>query len=157
MRFKFLLIPMILLLAANSFATERDMSGLGMFARDTDGIAGKYTLNNSHASDVSFGLETTDDNGHQIYGDYLFNKLDFLKVSEGKQPLYFGSGAQKITYSADDGKNKGDKFSLKFPVGNDYQFWKSSLDAFFELVPVLNSTPDMKFQFGGGIGIKLLF
>jgi len=157
MRFKYLLIPLILLLAANSFATEKDIFGSGVFVGDTDGITGKYKLNDRHAPDVSFGLEAAGDNGHQIYGDYFFYKLDFLKVSEGKQPLYFGGGAQNITDSIADAKNTGDKFSLRFPVGNDFLFWKSSLDAFFELAPVLSSTPDMKFQFGGGIDIKLLF
>jgi hypothetical protein len=148
---------MILLLAANSFATEREMFGTGVFAGDTDGITGKYKLNNSHASGVSFGLEPTGGNAYQIYGDYLFFKYDFIKVPEAKQPLYFGAGAQNITDSVDDGKNTGDIFSLRFPVGNEDLFWKSSLDAFLELVPVLSSTPDMKFQFGGGIGIKFLF
>jgi len=158
MRFKYLLIPMILLLlAANSFAAEREMFGIGMLAGDTDGITGKYKLKNSRASDVSFGSETTGDNGSLIYGDYLFYQYDFIKAQEGNRRLYFGGGAQNTTYSEDGGKNKGDMFGLRFPVGNEHLFWKSSSDAFLELVPVLSSTPGSKFQLGGGIGIKFFF
>jgi hypothetical protein len=161
MRFKYLLIPLLLLFAVNCFATEREMFGIGAFAGntagDTDGTTGKYKLNNSHGSDVSFGLETTGVNGYQLYGDYLFYRYDFLNVPEIKRPPFFGGGGQNITYSEDRGKNKVDKFSLAFPVGNEYLFWKPSVDAFLELVPVLSSTPDTKFQFGGGIGIKFLF
>ena len=157
MRFKYLLIPMILLLAANSFAAEREMLGIGGFAGDKDGITGKFMLKNSRAPDVSFGSETTGDTDYQIYGDYLFYKYDFIKVPEGKRLLYFGGGAQNITYSEDDGKRKDHNFGLRFPVGNEYLFWKSSSDAFLELVPVLSSTPGTKFPFGGGISIKFFF
>ena len=157
MRFKYLLIPVILLLAANSFATEKEMFGIDVFAGDTDGITGQYLLKYSDAHDVNFGLETTGDKGYQHYGDYFFYQYDFIKVPEGKRPLFFGGGAQNITYSVANGKNKDDKFSLRFPVGNEQLFWKSSLDAFLELVPVLSSTPDTKFQYGGGIGIKFFF
>ena len=157
MRFKYLLIPMVLLLTANSFAAESEMVGMGVFAGDADEINEIYKLKNSRASDSRFGGAATGDNGYQIYGDYLFYQPDFIEVPEGKGPLYFGGGAQNITYSEYDGKNKGDKFGLRFPVANEYLFWKSSTDAFLELSPVLSSTPDTKFQFGGGIGIKFLF
>jgi hypothetical protein len=157
MRFKYLLILMILLLATNSFAAEREMFGIGVLAGVTDGITVKSVLRNGRAPFVSFGSETPGDTEYQIYGDNLFYKYDFIKVPEGKRSLYSGAGAQYITPIADIGKNKNQKIGFRFPVGNEHLFWKSSSDAFLELVPVLNSTPDTKFQFGGGIGIKFFF
>lgn len=157
MRFKYLLIPMILLLAANCFAAEREKSVSGVFARDAEGITAKFMLKNSRTLDVSFGSQSTGDSDYQFNYGYLIYKYDFIKVAEGRRQLNFGGGDQNITASEHAAKNKDHIFGLRFPVGNEYLFWKSSSDAFLEFLPALSSTPDSKFQFGGGIGIKFFF
>ena len=157
MRIKYLLIPLILLLATNSLATEGDKFGIGVIAGDPDGITGKYMMKNSRAIDAGFGWKTKGDNEYHIYGDYLFYKYDLFKVPHGILPLYFGGGARYITYSEDNEKKKDDKFGIRIPVGIEYLFRNSSLGIFLELVPVLNLTPNTDFDFGGGIGIRFFF
>ena len=155
MRIKYLLIPLILLLATNSLAIAGERFGIGVIAGNPDGITGKYLMNNNRAIDVGFGWKTSGDKEYQIYGDYLFYKYDLIKVPHGKLPLYFGVGARYINYREDDGKDN--KFGIRIPVGIEYLFWESRLGAFAEFVPVLSLTPDTKFEFGSGIGIRYFF
>ena len=155
MRIKYLLIPLIVLLATNSLAIERKKFGIGVIAGNPDGITGKYLMKNNRAIDVGFGWKTTGDNEYEIYGDYLFYKYGVIEVSKGKLPIYFGVGARYITYREDD--RKDDKFGIRIPVGIEYLFWKSRLGAFAEFVPVLSLTPDTEFEFGGGIRIRYFF
>jgi len=155
MRIKYLLIPLIVLLATNSPAIAGERFGIGVIAGNPDGITGKYMMNNNRAIDVGFGWKTTGDNEYNFYGDYLFYKDDVIKVPQGRLPLYFGVGARYTTYSEDAGKD--DKFGIRIPVGIEYLFWKSSVGIFVEFVPVLSLTPDTKFEFGSGIGIRYFF
>ena len=158
MRIKYLLFFLIVLLATNSFAAGRKDIGIDVYAGDPDGITGKYMLKNNRAVAVGFGWKETGDKETQIYGDYLFYKWNFIKVPDGKMALYFGGGGRYISYGGDDGKKKkDDEFGLRIPVGVEYFFWQSQLGAFGEFVPVLNLTPDTKFEFGGGIGIRYFF
>jgi len=162
MRIIYLVIPLILFLATNSLAIERKKFGIGVIAGNPDAITGKYMMKNGHAIDAGFGWKTKGDNKYTIYGDYLFYKYDFIKVKRGKLPLYFGGGVRYITYSEDEnekkeGKKKDDELGIRIPVGIEYLFGNPSLGIFFEVVPVLNLTPDTIFEFGSGIGIRFFF
>jgi hypothetical protein len=162
MRILYLVIPLIVFLATNSFAIERKKFGIGVIAGNPDAITGKYMMKNGNAIDAGLGWKTKGDNKYTIYGDYLFYKYDFIKVQNGKLPLYFGGGVRYITYSGEEtekkgGKKKDDEFGIRIPVGIEYLFRKPSLGIFLELVPVLNLTPDTNFEFGSGIGIRFFF
>jgi len=154
-RIIYLVIPLIAFLATNSLAIERKKFGIGVIAGNPDAITGKYMMQNGNAIDAGFGWKTKGDNEYTIYGDYLFYKYDLIKVSRGKLPLYFGGGARYTTYSEEE--NKEDEFGIRIPVGIEYLFEKPSLGVFLEFVPVLNLTPDTKFEFGTGIGIRFFF
>jgi len=155
MRWKYLLIPLILALASNALAFDgKKRFGIGVIAGDPDGITGKFRLKNNRAIDFGFGWKTSGDKEYQFYGNYLIYKYGLIEVPQGKLPIYFGAGARFITYSEDD---KDSEFGLRIPVGIEYIFWESQLGAFLELVPVLCLTPDTEFEFGGGIGIRFFF
>ena len=55
------------------------------------------------------------------------------------------------------GENKDDKLGARIPVGLEYLFEDIPLGAFFELVPVLNLTPDTDFDLEAGAGIRFFF
>ena len=158
MRLKYLLIPLILITAANAPAFDGEKNfGIGVIAGDPDGITAKYMLKNDRTFDFDLAWKTSGDDEYQSYGDYLFNKFGPIKVPEGKLLLHFGGGDRFITYSEDDDKNIDDELGFSLPVGIEYVFWKSQLGAFLELVPVLCLTPDREFGLGSGIGISFFF
>ncbi len=152
MKAKFFIILLMVFLANNVFAIERNRFGIGVIAGEPTGITAKYMLDDESAIDAGIGWETSGDNEFHIYGDYLYHMYDLIKVPHGKLPLYFGVGARFI-----DRDKKDDKFGVRIPVGIEYLFENISLGAFLELVPVLELTPDTDFDLEGGIGIRFFF
>ncbi len=152
MKAKFFIILLMVFLANNVFAIERNRFGIGVIAGEPTGITAKYMLDDESAIDAGIGWETSGDNEFHIYGDYLYHMYDLIKVPHGKLPLYFGVGARFI-----DRDKKDDKFGVRIPVGIEYLFETVSLGAFLELVPVLELTPDTDFEVEGVIGIRFFF
>ncbi len=152
MKLKYLVIPVILLFAANVFAIEGERFGVGVIVGEPTGVTGKYMLNENSALDVGVGWETSGDDEFHVYGDYLYHLYDVFQVKKGKLPFYFGGGIRFV-----DREKKDDKFGIRIPVGVEYRFDKIPFRAFLELVPVLNLTPDTDFDLEGGIGIRFFF
>lgn len=153
MKVKYLIIPLIVFLANNVFAIEKNRFGVGVIAGEPTGITVKYMIDYNSGADAGIGWETSGDNEFHIYGNYLYHVYDLIiKVPHGKLPLYFGCGARFI-----DREKKDDKFGVRIPVGIEYLFENVSLGAFLELAPVLDLTPDTDFDLEAGIGIRFFF
>jgi len=152
MKTKCFVIVLIIFIATNALALERKKFGVGVIVGEPTGITIKYMLDDKSAIDAGIGWETSGDNEFHIYGDYLYHMNDLIKVPHGKLPLYFGGGLRFI-----DREKKKDKLGIRIPVGIEYLFKNVSLGAFFELVPILNLTPDTDFDFEAGIGIRFFF
>ena len=152
MKLKYFVILVIVSLAANVSAMERNRFGIGVIIGAPTGITGKYMIDNNSAIDAGIGWETSGDNLLHIYGDYLFHLYDVIEVPKGKLPIYFGGGARWVSR-----ENKDDKLGLRIPIGVEYLFEGVSLGAFVELVPVLNLTPDTDFDLEAGTGIRYFF
>jgi hypothetical protein len=152
MKIKCFVIVLIIFIATNALALERKKFGVGVIVGEPTGITIKYMLDDKSAIDAGVGWETSGDNEFHIYGDYLYHMNDLIKVPQGKLPLYFGGGLRFI-----DREKKKDKFGIRIPVGIEYLFGNVPLGAFFELVPILNLTPDTEFDFEAGIGIRFFF
>ncbi len=148
----FLLLILFLATVTNAFADERKKFGIGVLAGIPSGITGKFMIDDVNAVDLGAGWRTSGDNELYLYGDYLMHVYDLIPVTKGKLPMYFGAGLRYI-----DREDHDDKFGLRIPVGLEYLFEGVSLDAFFELVPVLNLSPDTDFDLEGGIGIRFFF
>ena len=52
---------------------------------------------------------------------------------------------------------KENRLGVRFPVGFAYEFEKTPLDIFVEIVPVFDIIPDTEFNMNGGIGIRYFF
>ena len=152
MKFKLALILLVLSLAMNASAMERNRFGIGVILGEPTGITGKYMINDKNAIDVGVGWEISGDNELHIYGDYLFHLYDVIEVPKGKLPIYFGGGARWI-YREDNDNRLG----VRIPVGLEYLFEDISLGAFVEIVPIVNLTPDTEGDLEGGIGIRYFF
>ena len=133
-------------------AAERKRIGLGVIAGEPTGLTGKFMLNDKTGIDGGVGWKTSGDSEFHIYADYLYHLYDILRVPQGQLPLYFGAGLRYV-----DRENKDDKFGVRIPLGIEYLFQNVSLGAFFELVPILNLTPDTDFDLEAGIGIRFFF
>jgi len=147
-----IVVFLLAFIVTNAGAVERKRIGLGVIAGEPTGLTGKFMLNSTNGIDVGVGWETSGDNEIHIYGDYLYHLYNIIDVTKGYMPLYFGAGLRYV-----DREKKDDKLGVRIPVGLEYIFENVDLGAFFELVPVLNLTPDTDFDLEAGIGIRFFF
>lgn len=143
---------LLTLFVASANAAERKKVGLGVIAGQPTGLTAKFMLDDVNAIDAGVGWKTSGDNEFHIYGDYLYHINGLINVTKGQMPLYLGGGLRYVSR-----ENKDDKFGIRIPVGIEYLFENVSLGAFFELVPILNLTPDTDFDLEAGIGIRFFF
>lgn len=132
--------------------------GLGVIVGEPTGITAKMYLDSEkrYAADAGAAWSLSGDNELHLYGDYLFHEYSLLhnalRVSKGKLPLYFGVGG-RVKFR----ENKDDKVGIRIPVGSAYQFDGFPLEAFAEVVPILDLAPDTKLAWNGGVGIRFHF
>ena len=125
--------------------------GLGVIVGEPTGISLKGWMNNNTAIDAgvawSFSHETT----FHVHIDYLLHNFSLIE-KEDRIPLYYGLGGRIKTGGSGD-----DRVGIRGVIGVAYFFEDAPLDAFFEIVPVLDVSPTTDFQFNGGVGIRYYF
>jgi len=152
MKFKIVVITLIVLFSAQVFAAEDDNLGFGVILGEPTGITAKFLLSDESAIDAGAGWDTSGDDRIHVYADYLFHINDLFDVGKGSLPLFFGAGLRFISIEDDD-----DELGIRLPVGLEYVFPKLPIRIFGELVPVLDLTPDTEFDMDGGVGIRYFF
>jgi hypothetical protein len=65
-----------------------------------------------------------------------------------------------MPYLDDDGRGRNENdamFGIRVPVGITYLFDDYPLDLFFELVPVLDLSPDVDLDINAALGLRFYF
>lgn len=124
--------------------------GLGIIVDDPTGISTKLWTGKSTAIDAEFAWSHDGDDFLYLHGDFLFHNQHLSQEVKGKFLTYYGIGA-KAEFA------DSNKVGLRIPLGIDYIFPKSPLDAFFELVPQLDLVPATEVDLKAAIGIRFVF
>jgi hypothetical protein len=159
MKRKICTIWLLLLLASTAAAAQDAGFGLGVIIGEPTGLSGKYWLTRRTAVDFAAAWSFADDGSLHLHGDWLMHRFDLIPVDEGSLPLYFGIGG-RLRFSEDNGfGDSGDDvgLGLRIPVGLDYLFEAAPLDAFLEIVPILDLIPDSDVSLNASIGIRYWF
>ena len=152
-RWTVVILLVFVMLSGHAVAGDKGF-GLGVILGEPLGLSGKFWLTETIAIDGAAAWSFAGDEGVQLHSDVLYHKFDLFNVKEGKLPIYFGVGA-RIKFVVDD--DDDNIFGIRVPVGINYIFAKAPLDIFFELVPVLDLSPNTKFRFNGAVGIRYFF
>lgn len=117
--------------------------GLGLELGAPTGITGKYFLSADRALDFGVGAiyGYFDNTGIHVYGDYLFHPVSLASTEAFELPLYVGIGGR--FWNFDDRRANGfdysvSAFGVRVPVGVSFDFNNVPLDAFVQVVPVLD-------------------
>ncbi|MGH8015260.1 MAG: BAPKO_0422 family outer member beta-barrel protein [Candidatus Zixiibacteriota bacterium] len=124
--------------------------GLGVIVGEPTGPCFKVWTGPKTAIDGAVAWSLDGDNDLHMHADYLFHDYSIAKVDKGQFPLYYGIGG-RIRFH--DG-NQDDQVGVRVPVGMAYLFQNSPLELFFEVVPIVDLTPDTELDFNGGVGIR---
>lgn len=135
---------------SNEVRAQKDGFGLGVIIGEPTGPSFKVWTSGKTAIDGALAWSLEGNNDLHIHADYLFHEFAVAKVEKGKFPLYYGIGG-RIRFH--DG-NQDDEVGVRVPVGMAYLFDNSPLELFFEIVPIVNLTPDTELDFNGGVGAR---
>ena len=124
--------------------------GLGIILGEPTGISFKNWVGSREAFDVAVAWSFEGEGAIHIHADYLYHRFDMFDLEDGKLPLYFGIGG-RIKFLDDT------RVSLRIPVGIAYLFGEAPLDAFFEVVPMLDLAPETDFDISAGLGLRYFF
>ena len=150
-------IIMLLLAAASANARTQDDFGVGVIIGEPTGLSLKYWLDEDYAIDGAVAWSYSENDSLQLHGDYVFHNYDLLEADE--LPVYYGIGA-RLKFKDDDGRGRNEDhamFGIRFPLGITYLFDNEPLDLFFEVVPVLDLSPDVELDLNAALGLRLYF
>ena len=130
--------------------------GLGIIIGEPTGVSGKGFLSHNTAIDGAIAWSFVDDGSFHIHGDFLMHDYDLISVDDGRLPVYYGIGGRIKFKNKDKGSND-DKVGIRVPVGLAYEFPGNKVDAFLEVVPVLDLTPKSQVTVNASIGARYYF
>ncbi len=137
--------------AASSVVGSQGDFGLGVILGAPTGLSAKYWLSGKTAIDGALAWHFGENDRFQIHGNHLWHwELKDLRTTEGRLPLYAGIGLRVIAGSDTDA-------GIRIPLGASYLFERAPLEAFIELVPVLDVIPSTDADLDGAIGIRYYF
>ena len=148
---KIIFIFIIICLSKFSSAQETGL-GVGIMLGEPTGFSAKKWLSSTSAIDGGLAWSFVNDGSMQIHGDYLFHFPDF--ISKPKLTAYLGVGG-RIKFKGND---KGESsLGIRIPAGLTYIFPDAPFDAFVEVAPVFDLTPETRSSFNSAIGVRYYF
>ena len=126
--------------------------GLGIMVGDPSGLNLKSWTGRRTAFDVGLAWSFVGNSSLQIHADLLFHEFGQFRPRRGRLGLYYGLGGRVKTT-----KDEETILSVRIPLGLTYIFERAPLDLFFELVPLLDLTPETRGDVQGAIGIRYYF
>ena len=124
-------------LAGRRFEANKTF-GLGLELGAPFGLTGKYFLSANRALDFGIGdiYNYFDRAGLHIYADYLFHPVSLASTEAFELPLFVGLGGR--IWDFDNNGDTAVAFGFRVPVGISFDFNAIPLDAFIQVVPILD-------------------
>lgn len=136
-------------LAGLSFGQNGDI-GLGIILGEPTGLSAKLWTGKTRAFDAGAAWSFVSGGFFQVHGDLLFHNFDLFKAYTGKWALYYGFGG-RVKFADQT------IVSVRVPIGISYQFEKTAIELFFEVVPMLDLLPATEVGISGGAGFRYFF
>ena len=144
-----LLLIILGCLAGLSFGRDGKV-GLGLIFGEPTGLSAKWWTGKTTAFDAGAAWSFVSGGFFQLHGDLLFHNFDLFQVKTGQMALYYGFGGR--VKMADQ-----TIISVRAPIGISYQFEKTAIELFLEVVPMLDIVPATEVGIAGGAGFRYFF
>ncbi len=137
-------------LAGLTYAQSNHNLGLGVILGEPTGISFKIWNRQTVAFDAGAAWSIVDQKHFQIHGDLLLHNFNLFRVETGRMALYYGVGA-RIWFATDT------ILSLRVPIGLSYEFERTPVELFLEVVPMLDLIPATDVAMAGAVGFRYYF
>jgi hypothetical protein len=143
-------------LAGMTYAESNHNIGLGIMVGEPTGLSFKLWNKQTMAFDAGAAWSFVSGGYFQVHGDVLFHNFNIFRVETGRMSLFYGGGA-RIKFAKDEIGDADTIVSLRIPVGIAYEFDKTPVEIFMEVVPMLDLIPSTDFEMAGAIGFRYYF
>ena len=143
-------------LAGFSHGASNHNFGLGIIVGEPTGVSFKFWSSQTVGWDAGAAWSFVDGSFFQIHGDILLHNFNLLKVDTGRMSLYYGAGA-RLKFGSNDTSGSDTILSLRVPIGIAYEFDKTPVELFLEVVPMLDLVPRTAVGMAGAIGFRYFF
>ena len=150
-------IIVLLLAVTSANARTQDDFGIGAILGEPTGLSLKYWLDGERAVDGAAAWSYSENDSFQLHGDYLIHNYELFESE--KVPAYYGIGA-RLKLKDDDGNGRNEHhpmFGIRVPLGVTYLFEEAPFDMFFEVVPILDLSPEVELDINAAIGFRYYF
>ncbi len=130
--------------------------GVGIIAGEPTGISFKLWNKETTAFDAGAAWSFVGGEFFQVHGDFLLHNYNLFRVDTGKMSLFYGLGA-RVKFGEDALGGSDTTFSLRVPVGIAYEFEKTPIEIFLEIVPMLDLVPATEIGIAGAVGFRYYF
>jgi hypothetical protein len=137
-------------LAGLSFADSNHNLGVGVILGEPTGLSFKLWSKQTVAWDAGAAWSFVNGGFFQIHSDFLLHNFKLFRVETGRMSLFYGVGG-RVKFAEDT------TVSLRIPVGLAYEFEKTPIEIFLEVVPMLDLIPATEVQMAGGVGFRYYF
>jgi hypothetical protein len=137
-------------LAGLSYGESNHSFGLGIMLGEPTGITAKVWNRQTVAFDAGAAWSFVGSTFFQVHGDLLFHNFNLFRVETGRMALYYGAGA-RVKFADTT------TVSLRVPIGISYEFEKTPVELFLEVVPMLDLVPSTDVSMAGAVGFRYYF
>lgn len=135
-------------------------TGVGLIVGEPTGVSLKQWTGPTTAFDAAMAWSFDRSTSVQLHGNYLIHDYGIINLRPGRWPVYYGVG---VRVKFDDERRRGNRIETntrvgaRLPVGVAHLFDDYPLDAFVEVVPILDVAPSTSFALNAAIGIRYFF
>ena len=142
--------------AGVSFAESNHNFGVGIILGEPTVFTLKFWRKQTVAFDAGAAWSFIGGKYFQIHGDLLLHNFNLFKVETGRMSLYYGIGA-RLKFGENDLSEAETVVSLRVPIGLAYEFERTPVELFIEVVPMLDLIPATEVGMAGAIGFRYYF
>lgn len=143
-------------LAGFSFGASNHNFGLGIMIGEPTGLSFKMWSSQTVGWDAGAAWSFVGGRYFQIHSDFLLHNFNLFKVDTGRMSLFYGVGA-RLKFGNNDVSGSNTVLSLRVPIGLSYEFEKTPVELFLEVVPMLDLIPSTEVGMAGAIGFRYYF
>jgi hypothetical protein len=139
-----------------SFGESNHNFGVGIIAGEPTGVSFKLWTSQTTGFDAGAAWSFVGGEFFQVHGDFLLHNYNLFRVDTGEMSLFYGVGG-RLKFGEDTLGDNETTLSLRVPVGLAYEFEKTPIEIFLEIVPMLDLVPATEIGIAGAVGFRYYF
>lgn len=155
---RYIVLVIGLFVFASGIEARAQGFGIGAIVGEPTGLSVKKWLSEDRAIDAAAAWSFSENDSFQFHADYLFHDLGILDTQTAETVSVYAGLGGRVKLNDDEGRGRNvddDLVGVRVPIGLSYMTGDKRIEAFGEIVPVLDVAPDSDFDINAAIGARV--